>query len=59
MKDSGTNGPTFGPFCDIYVLLAAAKDLDLVLSKGDTLKEIDYIQKAGIKHPAEAVVIIV
>jgi hypothetical protein len=57
MKDSGTSGPTFGPLCDIYVLLAAAKDLDLVLSKGDTLKEMDYIQKAGIKHPTEAVVI--
>jgi hypothetical protein len=57
MKDSGVPGPTFGPFCDIYVLLAAAEDLDSVLSKGDTLKEMDYIQKAGIKHPAEAVVI--
>jgi hypothetical protein len=57
MKDSGSDGPTFGPFCDIYVLLAAAEDLDSVLSKGDTLKEMDYIQKAGINHPAEAVVI--
>jgi hypothetical protein len=57
MKDSGADGPTFGPFCDIYVLLAAFEDLDSVLSKGDTLKEMDYIQKAGIKHPAEAVVI--
>jgi hypothetical protein len=57
MKDSGTDGPTFRPFCDIYVLMAAAKDLDLVLSKGDTLKEMDYIQKAGINHPAEAVAI--
>jgi hypothetical protein len=34
-----------------------AKDLDLVLSKGDILKEMNYIQKARIKHPAEAVVI--
>ena len=50
-------GPTFGPFCDIYVLLAVAEDLDSIMSKGDTLKEMDYIQKAGIKHPAEAVVI--
>jgi hypothetical protein len=57
MKDSGTSGPTFGAFCDIYVILAAAEDLDSVLSKGDTLKEMDYIQKAGINHPAEAVVI--
>jgi hypothetical protein len=38
-------------------LLAAAEDLDLVLSKGDTLKEMDYIQKAGINHLTEAVVI--
>jgi hypothetical protein len=57
MKDSGLDGPTFGPFYDIYVLFAAFEDLDSVLSKGDTLKEMDYIQKAGIKHPAEAVVI--
>ena len=56
-KDLGADGPTFGPFCDIYVLLAAFEDLDSVLSKGDTLKEMDYIQKAGIKHPAEAVII--
>jgi hypothetical protein len=57
MKDSGTDGPTFRPFCDIYVLLAAAKDLNLVLLKGDILKEMDYIQKAGSNHPAEAMVI--
>ena len=57
MKDSGADRPTFGPFCDIYVLLGAFEDLDSVLSKGDTLKEMDCIQKAGIKHPAEAVVI--
>jgi hypothetical protein len=58
MQDPVTNGPTFGPFCDIYVLLAAAEDLDSVLLKGDTLKEMDYIQKSGITHPAEAAVII-
>jgi hypothetical protein len=57
INDTGAAGPTFGPFCDIYVLLAAAEDLDSILSKGDTLKEMDYIQKAGINHPAEAVVI--
>jgi hypothetical protein len=51
------SGPTFSPFCDIYVLLVAAEDLDLIMSKGDMLKEMDYIQKAGIKHPAEVVVI--
>jgi hypothetical protein len=27
------------------------------MSKGDTLKEMDYIQKAGIKHPSESGVI--
>jgi hypothetical protein len=57
MEGSGADGPTFGAFCDIYVLLATAKDLDSVLFKGDTLKEMDHIQKAGINHPAEAVVI--
>ena len=57
VDDAGTSGPTFGPFCDIYVLLATAEDIDSVMSKGDTLKEMDYIQKAGIAHPAEAVVI--
>jgi hypothetical protein len=34
MKDSETSGPSFGPFCDIYNLLAATEDLDLILSKG-------------------------
>jgi hypothetical protein len=57
ISDNGAAGPTFGPFCDIYVLLAAAEDLESILLKGDTLKEMDYIQKAGISHPAEAVVI--
>ena len=38
-------------------MFAAAEDLESVLSKGDTLKEMDYIQKAGISHPAEAIVI--
>jgi hypothetical protein len=57
INDPGTEAPTFGPFCDIYVFLAAAEDLDSIMSKGDTLKEMDYIQKAGIKHPSEAGVI--
>ena len=57
VNDNGMAGPTFGPFCDIYVLFAAAEDLDSILSKGDTLKEMDYIQKSGINHPAEAIVI--
>jgi hypothetical protein len=57
INDPGTEAPTFGPFCNIYVFLAAAEDLDSIMSKGDTLKEMDYIQKAGIKHPSEAGVI--
>ena len=38
---AGSLGPTFGPFCDIYILVAAAEDLDSIMSKGDTLKEMD------------------
>jgi hypothetical protein len=57
MNDNGRSEPTFGPYCDIYIFLAAAEDVDSILSKGGTLKEMDYIQKAGIKHPAEAVAI--
>jgi hypothetical protein len=59
MKDSGTSRPTFGPFCNIYVLLAAASQgpiFDFV-QRRYMLKEMDYIHKAGINHPAEAVVI--
>ena len=57
MKDSGGNTATFAPFCDIYVLCAIAEDLDSVYSKGDTLKEMDYIVKSGINHPGKAVVV--
>jgi hypothetical protein len=38
-------------------MLAAAENLDSIFSKGDTLKEMDCIQKAGIDYPAKAVVI--
>jgi hypothetical protein len=41
INNNGLARPTFGPFCDIYILLVAAEDLDSVLSKGDTLKEMD------------------
>jgi hypothetical protein len=57
MKDPGTDGPSVRPICDIYVLLATANDSDLFLLKGDTLKDMDYTQKAGINHPSEALVI--
>jgi hypothetical protein len=56
INNPGTDPPTFGPFCNIYIFLAT-EDLHSIMSKGDTLKEMYYIQKAGIKHPSEASVI--
>jgi hypothetical protein len=53
VNNPGTELPIFGPFCNIYLFLAAAaEDLNSIMSK-----EMDYIQKAGIKHPSKAEVI--
>jgi hypothetical protein len=30
-------GPTFGPFCNIHMLLVVTEDLDFIMSKGDML----------------------
>jgi hypothetical protein len=39
-NDPGTEAPTFGPFCSIYIFfLAAAKGLDSIMSEGDTLRD--------------------
>jgi hypothetical protein len=49
--------PTFGPFTDIYVLLAICEELEGIVTKGETLKERDLIEKAGLNHPGESTVI--
>jgi hypothetical protein len=53
INNPGTDILTFGPFCcGIYIFLAPVEDLDLIMSKGETLKRMDYThQKAGIMHP--------
>jgi hypothetical protein len=49
--------PTFGPFSDIYVILAVCEELKGTVSKGETLKEREMIDKAGLNHPGESTVI--
>jgi hypothetical protein len=49
--------PTFGPFTDIYVILAICEELEGTVTKGETLKERDLIEKAGLNHPGESTVI--
>jgi hypothetical protein len=49
--------PTFGPFSDIYVILAVCEELEGTVTKGETLKERDLIEKAGLNHPGESTVI--
>jgi hypothetical protein len=44
--------PTFGPFSDLYVILAVAEELEGTVTKGETLKEREQIGKAGLNHPA-------
>jgi hypothetical protein len=49
--------PTFGPISDFFVVLCTAKDLDFRASKGETLKEMAMIKKAGLNHPGESTVV--
>jgi hypothetical protein len=47
----------YGGFCDIYVLFATFEDDQARVTKGESLKEMDNLQKSGVKHPSEAVVL--
>jgi hypothetical protein len=49
--------PTFGPFTDIYVILAICEELEGTVMKGKKLKERDVIGKAGLNHLGESTVI--
>jgi hypothetical protein len=49
--------PTFGPYSDLYVILAVAEELEGTVTKGETLKERERIGKAGLNHPGESTVI--
>jgi hypothetical protein len=47
---------SFGPFSDLFVVLAIAEDLECQSTKGETLKEMEAFNKAGLNHPGEATV---
>ena len=49
--------PTFGPFSDVFVVLAVAEDLESQDTKGETLKEMEMLEKAGLQHPGESTVV--
>jgi hypothetical protein len=56
-SNQGTNPVSYGGFCDIFVLFATFEDDQSKTTKGESLKEMDSLQKAGVKHPSEAVVL--
>jgi hypothetical protein len=39
---------------DLFVVLAMAEDLEWQSIKGETLKEMEAFDKAGLNHPGEA-----
>jgi hypothetical protein len=49
--------PTFGPFTDPYVILAICEELEGTVTKSETLKERDLLEKAKLNHPGESTVI--
>jgi hypothetical protein len=54
--DQGTNPAIYGGFVDLFVLFATFEEYQSKATKGETLKEMDNLQKAGFKHPSEAVI---
>jgi hypothetical protein len=55
-KKPDTSFMSFGPFSDLFVVLAIAEDLECQSTKGETLKEMEAFEKAGLNHPGEATV---
>ena len=55
-KRADTTYMSFGPFSDLFVILAIAEDLECQSTKGETLKEMEAFDKAGLNHPGEATV---
>jgi hypothetical protein len=49
--------PTFGPFSDFFVVMCTCEDLESRATKGETLKEMELIEKAGLNHPGESTVV--
>jgi hypothetical protein len=49
--------PTFCAFSNVYVVLATCKELEGVVTKTETLKERDLLDKSGLNHPGESTVI--
>jgi hypothetical protein len=49
--------PTFGPFADFFVVMCTCEDLESRATKGETLKEMEAIEKAGLNHPGESTVV--
>jgi hypothetical protein len=39
---------SFGPFSDLFVVLSITEDLECQLTKGETLKEMEAFEKAGL-----------
>jgi hypothetical protein len=48
---------TFGPFSDFFVVMCTCKDLERKATKGETLKEMELIEKAGLNHPGESTMV--
>jgi hypothetical protein len=55
-RKADTTYMSFGPFSDLFVVLAIAEDLECQSTKGETLKEMEAFDKAGLNHPGEATV---
>jgi hypothetical protein len=47
----------FDGFCDLYVLFATFEDDQARITKGESLKELDNLNKSGYKHPSKAVIV--
>jgi hypothetical protein len=46
-RKADTTYMSFGPFSDLFVVLAIAEDLECQSTKGETLKEMEAFDKAG------------
>jgi hypothetical protein len=44
-------------FLDLFVVLAIAEDSECQSTKGNTLKDMEAFDKAGLNHPGEATVV--
>jgi hypothetical protein len=52
-KRSDSSYMSFGPFSDLFVVLAITEILECQSTKGETLKEMEQFEKARLNHPGE------